>query len=127
MDYLIINETELAFFSKQDKVSEDIEIITQYAAELCKKPGQTIIVTLSSKGVICVSGEKVIKVSGVTVEAIDTTGAGDCFTGAFAVAISERMPITKALEFANTAASLSVQKLGASPSMPYRQQVEDVL
>ena len=97
-------------FANQDEVNEDIEAITRYASRLCKKPGQTIIVTLGSKGVICVSGEEVIKFSGVKVEAIDTTGAGDCFTGAFAVAISERMPIDKRLNFANTAASLSVQK-----------------
>ena len=127
VDYLIINETELAFFLNQDEVSEDIESIAQYALALCKKPGQTIIVTLGSKGVICVSSKEIIKVPGVMVRAIDATGAGDCFTGAFAVAISEQMPIGKAIEFANTAASLSVQKLGASTSMPYRQQVEDLL
>ncbi len=127
VDYLIINETELAFFSDQDKVNTDIESITQCASELCKKSDRTIIVTLGPKGVICVSANEIIKVAGNRVDAIDTTGAGDCFTGAFAVAISEQIPIVKALEFANTAASLSVQKLGASTSMPYRQQVEDAL
>lgn len=127
VDYLIINETELAFYSQHDEVSEDMESIRQNAFALCKKPGQTIIVTLGAKGVICVSGEDVIQVAGVKVDAIDTTGAGDCFTGAFAVAISEQMPIGKALAFANTAAMLSVQKLGASTSMPYRPQVEAAL
>jgi len=127
VDYLIINETELAFYANQDEVSEDVETIAQYASDLCKKPGQTIIITLGSKGVICVFGKEIISVPGIKVEAIDTTGAGDCFTGAFAVAISEQMPIDEALKFANAAASLSVQKLGPSTSMPYRQQVVTAL
>ena len=127
VDYLILNEVELAFYSGQDEESEDIEIITEYASKLIKRPTQTIIVTLGSKGVICISGNETIHVDGINVDAIDTTGAGDCFTGAFAVAISEKMNIREALEFANTAASLSVQKLGASTSMPYRKQVEDAL
>ena len=127
VDYLIVNETELAFYVNQDKVSDDIETIAQYASELRNKPGQIIIVTLGAKGVVCVFDEEVIQVPGIEVTAVDTTGAGDCFTGAFAVAVSENMPIVKALQFANTAASFSVQKLGASTSMPYRQQIEDAL
>jgi ribokinase len=127
VDYLIINETELAFYTNQKKVNEDIETITQYASELRMRPSQTIIITLGSKGAICISGEDVICVPGIKVEAIDTTGAGDCFTGAFAVAVSEQMFIDQAIFFANKAASLSVQKLGSSTSMPYRQQVEDTL
>jgi len=127
VDYLILNEVELVFYSGQEEVSEDIEVITQYAAKLRKRPTQTIIVTLGSKGVICISENETIHVDGIMVDAIDTTGAGDCFTGAFAVAISEKMPIREALEFANIAASLSVQKLGASTSMPYRKQVEEAL
>jgi ribokinase len=127
VDYLIINETELAFYTNQKKVNEDIETITQYASEFRMRPSQTIIITLGSKGAICISGEDVIYVPGIKVEAIDTTGAGDCFTGAFEVAVSEQMLIDQAIIFANKAASLSVQKLGASTSMPYRQQVEDTL
>lgn len=123
VDYLIVNETELAFFSGHDETGEDINMIVQQAQQLRKFDGQTIIVTLGSKGVVCVNAEDSLRIEGISVKAIDTTGAGDCFTGAFAVAIAEQMPIDKALQFANRAASISVQRLGASTSMPTRSEV----
>jgi len=127
VDYLIVNETELAFFSGKDECSDDLETIISYAKDLRVKPDQVIIVTLGSNGVLCVCEDEAIRVEGILVDAVDTTGAGDCFTGAFTVGISERKTIKEALEFANTAASLSVQKLGASTSMPYRKEVDAVL
>jgi len=127
VDYLIVNETELAFFSNQSHISENADGIVQHAKDLRYHPNQVIIVTLGAKGVICVAGEQVIQVNGISIDAVDTTGAGDCFTGAFAVAISEQMQIEDALKFANTAASISVQQMGASTSMPYRSDVENKL
>ncbi|MEO1164905.1 MAG: PfkB family carbohydrate kinase, partial [Chloroflexota bacterium] len=67
-----------------------------------------------------------IQIAGRSVKAIDTTGAGDCFTGAFATACFENMPLRDAIQFANKAAALSVQKLGASSSMPYRIDVDSL-
>lgn len=127
VDYLIMNETELAFFSNQAQISENADIIVQHAKRLRYQPSQIIIVTLGARGVICVAGDQIIQVDGIGIDAVDTTGAGDCFTGAFAVAISEQMQIEDALKFANTAASISVQHLGASTSMPYRSDVENKL
>jgi len=127
VDYLIVNETELAFFSGTDEVTEDLGKIVKNAKDLRMRPDQVIIVTLGSNGAICICDKEAIQVDGIKVDAVDTTGAGDCFTGAFAVAISEQKTIKEALDFANTAASLSVQKLGASTSMPDRAQVDVVL
>jgi ribokinase len=61
------------------------------------------------------------------VEAVDTTGAGDCFCGALAVALSEGRALPEAVHFANTAAGLSVQRLGASTSMPTRAMLDNAL
>lgn len=58
------------------------------------------------------------------VRAVDTTGAGDTFAGALAVALGEGRPVAKALAFASSAAALCVQKPGASTSMPYRSEIE---
>ncbi|MGB2965556.1 MAG: ribokinase [Anaerolineales bacterium] len=127
VDYLIVNETELAFFSNQDQVSEDLDLLVQYAKQFRHHSNQTIIVTLGTEGVLCLSGDQVIRIEGIPVEAIDTTGAGDCFTGAFAAGISEGAALEDALNFANTAASISVQHLGASTSMPSRAAVEKAL
>jgi len=127
VDYLIVNETELAFFSNQDQVSDDIEITAQYAKQIRHHSDQTMIVTMGVKGIVCISGDQIIQIDGIKVNAVDTTGAGDCFTGAFAAAISEQMSLEDALVFANTAASISVQHLGAATSMPVREDVENEL
>jgi ribokinase len=59
--------------------------------------------------------------------AIDTTGAGDTYCGAFAAAISEGQPIPEAAAFATAAAALSVQALGAVPSIPSRDRINAMI
>lgn len=127
VDYLIVNETELAFYAGQDDVSDDIATLIQQAQALRHHDAQTIIVTLGAKGMLCITADDAMHIEGIAVKAIDTTGAGDCFTGAFAVAISEGKTLQDALKFANKAASISVQRLGASTSMPTRDEVEETL
>ena len=57
------------------------------------------------------------------VEAVDATGAGDCFVGAVAAQLAAGKPIHDALAYANVAASICVQRLGAAPSMPTASEV----
>ena len=59
----------------------------------------------------------------VPVKAVDTTAAGDIFNGAIAVAISEGMNIKEAVTFANRAAGISVTRMGAQASAPYRKEI----
>ncbi|TMR07225.1 ribokinase [Nonomuraea turkmeniaca] len=86
------------------------------------------VITLGSEGALygSRSGERV-RVPAVEVKAVDTTAAGDTFVGALAVARAERLPMADALRFASTAAALSVQREGASTSMPTRWEIEDFL
>jgi len=63
-------------------------------------------------------------VPGIRVEAIDTTAAGDVFNGALAVAIAEGKDLKDAVIFANKAAALSVTRLGAQASAPYRNEIK---
>jgi len=126
IDYLIVNETELAFFAGVNEASEDHDKIKQYAQQLITRSEQTIIVTLGAKGLVCIQGDDVIVLEGLKVNAVDTTGAGDCFTGSLSVALFEDMSLEDALRFANISASLSVQKLGASASMPSRDAVDAI-
>jgi ribokinase len=58
------------------------------------------------------------------VTAVDTTGAGDAFNGALAVALAERRPLAGALAFATAAAALACTRRGAQPSMPTRAEAE---
>jgi ribokinase len=69
-----------------------------------------------------VDGEPLI-VAGRTVKAVDTTGAGDCFVGAVAAQLAAGKPIRDALAYANAAASICVQRMGAAPSMPTAAEV----
>lgn len=89
-------------------------------------PGK-VIMTLGSEGVAYGDGDKAVVVPGFKVKAVDTTGAGDTFNGAFAVAVSEGKNLTEAVRFANAAAALSVQKIGAQGGMPWRHEVEEML
>jgi ribokinase len=127
VNYLVLNETELAFFAGTDNVSDDVATIREQAMKLRQFDEQVIIVTLGSKGVVCLAGDDIIRVEGREVDAVDTTGAGDCFVGALAVALSEGQALEQALNFANVAASISVQTLGASASLPHRETVESEL
>jgi ribokinase len=86
-----------------------------------------ICVTLGKRGVVAViKGEPVI-VAGRTVNAVDTTGAGDCFVGAVAAKLAGGKSMRDALAYANVAASICVQRMGAAPSMPTAAEVEMVL
>ena len=126
-DYLVVNETELAFFAGGTAEPDDLEAILRQAQAIRCRPDQAIIVTLGARGVAALQGDAFMAVSGRPVKAVDTTAAGDCFVGALAVALDEGRLLTEALAFANTAASLSVQKVGASASLPHRQEVEAAL
>ena len=61
---------------------------------------------------------------GRAVNAVDTTGAGDCFVGAVAALLADGQPVRSAFGYANIAASICVERMGAAPSMPTAAEVE---
>jgi ribokinase len=81
-------------------------------------------VTLGKRGVVAVIDGKPLIIPGRAVSAVDTTGAGDCFVGAVAALLAARRSINDALNYANAAASICVQRMGAAPSMPTAAEVE---
>ncbi|MGG3738621.1 ribokinase [Aeribacillus pallidus] len=88
---------------------------------------EKLIVTEGKAGVSYYKQGKKVQVSGYSVDVVDTTGAGDTFNGAFAVAISRGMSLAEACAFANAAAALSVTQLGAQTGMPTQEQLEQFL
>jgi len=92
--------------------------------EVLRRYPNKLIVTEGKKGVRYYDGSQEVVVPGYKVEAVDTTGAGDTFNGAFAVALAEGMSLSDSLDFANRAAALSVTKFGAQGGMPTRREVE---
>lgn len=92
--------------------------------EALRKYPNKLLITVGSKGVRYYDGQEEILVPAYKVEAVDTTGAGDTFNAAFAVALAEGNSIRSSVKFANRAASLSVTKFGAQGGMPTRAEVE---
>ena len=122
LSLFIPNETELAKYSGMEVNDEKSAEIA--AKCLMDKGVGNIIVTMGSKGsLICQDGGSVF-VKARKVEAVDTTGAGDCYSGALCVALSEGRNLTEAAEFATKAAAQSVRKAGAQNAMPFRNEVE---
>ncbi|MGE6260003.1 ribokinase [Heyndrickxia sporothermodurans] len=95
--------------------------------EALKKFPNKLFITEGKQGVRYFNGEKEIIIPTYKVDTVDTTGAGDTFNAAFAVALSEGIGMQESVRFANRAASLSVTKFGAQGGMPSREEVEESL
>lgn len=92
--------------------------------EVLRRYPNKLIVTEGKRGVRYYDGTQEVRVPGYQVNAVDTTGAGDTFNGALAVALAEGRSLRESLDFANRAAALSVTKFGAQGGMPTRSEVE---
>ncbi|MBC7519205.1 MAG: ribokinase [Microbacteriaceae bacterium] len=115
IDYLIVNEHEACLIAGDD----DVEVASLALAAVVGR----LIVTLGSAGSALYDGGAIVEqVTAFVVTPVDTTGAGDTFCGAFAAAIAEGGQFIAAAEFATAAAALSVQTLGAVPSVPQRSE-----
>lgn len=115
------NETEAELLSGIPV--RDVESATLAAQNLYDRGVKVVIITLGSKGALLFTGNNTILVPSPKVEAVDTTAAGDVFNGAIAVAISEGAALEKAVEFACKAAAISVTRMGAQSSAPYRKEI----
>lgn len=113
--FITPNENEVQVIFQNEK---DIE-------KLLRDYPNKLIVTLGDKGVIFCDGEKIVNIPSTKVPVIDTTGAGDTFNGSLAWAICRGMDITRAIEFANIAAGLSITKIGAQKGMPTLRELQE--
>ena len=117
----IPNETELTTFSGIE-VSDEQTAISAAKAMNGKGVGK-VIVTMGSKGSLLWDGIESKTIKAHKVKAVDTTAAGDTYCGALCVALSEGKPLYEAIEFATSASALTVQKMGAQDSIPYRKDI----
>jgi ribokinase len=116
------NETEAAFYVGDGASAEDS------AQRLLKKGLRGVVLKRGGDGAyVAVQGGKAEWVRPFKVHAIDTVAAGDCFNGAFAVALLEGRDPWAAARFANAAAAICVTRKGAQQSMPMRGEVEEFL
>jgi ribokinase len=121
--YLITpNENEIELLTGI-KVT-DASSAEKAAEKLLRKGVKNVIITMGAAGAYLLT-EKVSKlIPVVPVRALDTTAAGDVFNGALAVAISEGSDLEDAIVFANTAAAISVTRMGAQASAPFRKEID---
>lgn len=123
IDLLTPNETELEIISGVSiETEEDIQKASQIMIE---KGVKELIVTLGSKGSLYINKEKSMFKKAYKVEAVDTTAAGDSYTGALAVALSQYKGMEEAMDFASKVGALSVLKEGAQSSLPTLEDVEN--
>lgn len=111
-DFITPNQSERETLSKQVDFNQLLD---------------KLIVTEGKDGVVYFENEAPRRISSHSVSTVDTTGAGDTFNGAFAYAIGMKKDVETACHFANAAAALSVQKLGAQAGMPTQDEVNEFL
>ena len=103
----------------------EAEVSAKKAAQVIREMGvQNVIVTLGSKGALIYCDSMVDMVPAIKVEAVDTTAAGDIFNGALTVALAEGRDLREAVRFACKASAISVTRVGAQSSVPYRNEVD---
>lgn len=117
VDYLLINETEGYALTGSSSPQEICAILTQ------RFPSLQLVLTLGELGCIYAHGDERISVSAKQVKAVDTTAAGDTFTGFFLKGIVNGSDPQSALQLATAASALSVTRLGAASSIPSMDEV----
>jgi ribokinase len=128
VDILILNESELGLLAKTElRETDDRTRFVDAARSLQTSRDKVICVTLGKHGALALVDGAPLVIPGHAVEAVDTTGAGDCFVGAVAAQLAGGETIHDALNYANIAASICVQRMGAAPSMPTAAEVATVI
>ena len=124
IDYIKPNETELQILTGMEvKNRKDI---TEAAKILIKKGVKNVIVTMGGDGCLYINKDIEEFFPAYPVKAIDTTAAGDCFTAAFALALSQNKNWKEAIEFGQKASSIAVTRKGAQTSIPTREEVDEM-
>ncbi|ABX31647.1 PfkB domain protein [Petrotoga mobilis SJ95] len=125
IDFLTPNIKEFMFLCEKEKIDFDENNLDKSMLEFKRiSKVKNLIVKMGDKGVIYIDeDENLAKIEPLKIKAVDSTGAGDIFNGAFAVAFSETKDLKKSLNFANTAAAISVERKGAQSSIPKKEEV----
>jgi len=127
-DYLLRHIWLITPDESEVEILTGIKVHNQFSAEaaatsLLKRGVKNVIITMSAKGAFLKSEDFTEMFPGIQVKAVDTTGAGDVFNAALAVATAEGKGLRDAVIFANKAASICVTRMGAQASAPYRKEI----
>ncbi|HWG72221.1 MAG TPA: ribokinase [Steroidobacteraceae bacterium] len=123
VDILTPNEAEAAQLVNGSPAQLNLEEARAVSGTLRAMGARTVIIKLGAQGCLLAEGETAILIPAPKVNVVDTTGAGDVFNAALAVASSEGASLVEACRFAVRAAALSVTRLGAQRSVPSRAEL----
>jgi ribokinase len=125
VDYLTPNEIEVGLLTdRQVRSPDDAEAAGRV---LVDRGVSTVVVTLGEAGAVAVRASGAIRVSAFPVDAIDTVGAGDAFSGGLAACLAAGAPVEDALLVASAAAALTCTRRGAVDAMPTREEVRALM
>lgn len=122
VSYLTPNETELRILV--GRPPDDPTPTSELAARLRERGVETLVVTMGEKGALVLSSDGSVAVPAPTVDVVDTTGAGDAFNAALAVALAEGSELREAVEFANCAGAHACTTAGVIPALATRDILE---
>ena len=126
VDILTPNQSETALLSGMP-VSNDEEAhkaAKVLRARMADAATSVVVLTLGAQGALILTATTSERIPALSVDAVDTTGAGDAFCGALATALASGETLATAIAFANTAGAAAVTVTGATPSMPTRAKVD---
>ena len=129
VDILTPNQSETELLSgmtvnNQDAAGRAAEMLRQ---RIVDSENSAVVLTLGEQGTLMLTETKSELVPALSVDPVDTTGAGDAFCGALATALASGENLQAAVKFANAAGAAAVTVIGATPSMPTRTKVEHLL
>lgn len=123
VDYFLLNEVEaLQIMGWKADAEEDMDALA--AALQAKYHQATVVLTIGSAGSIFTNGDKQFRQSSFRVKAVDTTAAGDTFSGYFIAGLLSGLGAEAAMERASKAAAIAVTRPGAAPSIPTQAEVD---
>lgn len=123
----IVTPNEIEATSLTGITVTDINSARKASHVLFDRGCKQVVITLGKQGSYVNDGKSEHFVKPIDVNTIDTTGAGDAFTGGLVTALAEDYPLYEAVKFATAVAALSTTKLGTAPSMPYRKEIDDLV
>ena len=129
VDILTPNATEATVLSGHAVTSPENAIAAAKAlqTQIATDGHSAVVLTLGEQGVLLCTPTQSIHVPTIPVDAVDTTGAGDAFSGALATALANGNNLSEAVRFATAAGAAAVTVLGATPSMPTHERIEKIL
>jgi ribokinase len=124
VDVAVLNEIELSQATDTTlRATTALRHVVAACEKLRAKGARAVVATLGSRGAVVVTADGATTIPSFEAKVVDTTGAGDCFVGALAACMAKGATPVEAARYASAAASCSVERLGAAPSMPAAREV----